>query len=72
MRAYSVDLRERVVAAVAAGATHAEAAARFAVGVATVGRWVRRWREAGGEVLLDREDDLLVLDVRDLPPLAAG
>src|SRR5262249_56075482 len=47
MRAASADLGDRVVAAVAAGATHAAAAARFAVGVATVGRWVRRQRETG-------------------------
>lgn len=28
--------------------------------------------EAGGELLIDRKDDLLVLDVHDLPPLAPG
>jgi len=43
---YSVDLRERVVAA-AAQQTQAEVAARFAVSESTVYKWCRRAREAG-------------------------
>ena len=46
-RAYSADLRERVLAAVAAGQSARGAAARFGIGPATGIRWVRRWREAG-------------------------
>ena len=38
-KALSVDLRVRVVAAVAAGATHREAAERFGVSAASVSRW---------------------------------
>jgi transposase len=38
-RALSVDLRERVLVAVAAGATHRQAAERFGVSAASVSRW---------------------------------
>jgi len=37
--ALSVDLRERVLAAVSGGATHREAGARFGVSAASVSRW---------------------------------
>lgn len=47
-RAYSTDLRDRVIDAVASGASARGAAARFGIGVATAVRWVRRWRETGG------------------------
>ena len=46
-RAYSADLRERVLDAVAAGQSARGAAARFGIGPATAIRWVRRWRETG-------------------------
>jgi len=46
-RAYSADLRNRVIDAVAAGASARAAAARFGIGVATAVRWARRWRETG-------------------------
>ena len=38
-KALSVDLRTRVLAAVAQGATHREAAARFGVSAASISRW---------------------------------
>ena len=38
-KARSVDLRTRVLAVVAAGASHREAAARFGVSAASVSRW---------------------------------
>jgi transposase len=47
MRAYSVDLRERVVAAAVAGMPRAAIAATFQVSEPTVTRWVRRQRERG-------------------------
>jgi transposase len=48
-RPYSIDLRERVVAAVARGGlSRREAARRFGVGVGTVVKWVQRWRDSGG------------------------
>ena len=46
-RAYSSDLRGRVIDMAAAGASARNAAARFGVGVATAILWVRRWRESG-------------------------
>ncbi len=46
-RALSVDLRVRVLAAVAAGATHRQAAERFGVSAASVSRWRAREGEQG-------------------------
>jgi len=47
-RAYSVDLRERVVAAVEKGGmSRRRAASQFGVGISTVILWVRRRRETG-------------------------
>ena len=43
----SVDLRERVVAAVAAGASCHRAAARFGVSVSSASRWAARVRQKG-------------------------
>jgi transposase len=42
-----VDLRERVVAAVAAGASCHRAAARFGVSVSSASRWSERFRQEG-------------------------
>lgn len=47
MRAYSLDLRTRVVAAAEAGMSRAEVAATFQVSEPTVTRWVRRQRLCG-------------------------
>jgi len=44
---YSLDLRERVVRTVEAGASCHEAAAAFEVGVSSAIRWVARWRRTG-------------------------
>ena len=45
---YSLDLRERVVAAVEKeGLSRNQAAARFGVAVSTAVHWVRRYRSAG-------------------------
>jgi transposase len=46
-KALSVDLRERVVAAVAAGASCRAAAARFGVSASSAIRWCALAREAG-------------------------
>ena len=43
----SVDLRERVVAAVAAGASCRRAAARFGGSVSSASRWSERFRQEG-------------------------
>lgn len=42
--AYSLDLRERIVEAVAEGQKHQDVAARFKVGMATVWRYLSRSR----------------------------
>jgi transposase len=46
-RAYCLDLRERVVAAVAAGASCRAVAATFKVSVASVVKWSQRFRATG-------------------------
>jgi transposase len=46
-RAYSLDLRERVVAAVSAGESCRAVAKRFKVSVASVVRWSQRFRATG-------------------------
>ena len=46
-KALSLDLRTRVLAAVDAGASHREAAARFGVSAASVSRWRALEREQG-------------------------
>jgi transposase len=46
-RAYSLDLRERVVAAVAAGESCRAVAATFKVSVASVVEWSQRFRATG-------------------------
>lgn len=47
MKAYSVDLRERIVAAVDAGLPRPEAARLFRVSVATIERYLKPRRERG-------------------------
>jgi len=46
-RAYSLDLRERVVSAVAAGESCRAVATRFKVSVASVVKWSQRFRATG-------------------------
>ena len=46
-RALSVDLRERVLAAVEAGSSCRQAGERFGVGIATAIRWQARFRAEG-------------------------
>ncbi len=46
-KSLSDDLRVRVVAAVEAGTSRRQAAARFGVSVSSAIRWVRRWRDQG-------------------------
>src|SRR3954468_11275544 len=47
MRAYSMDLRERIVAAVDAGLPQSQAAERFGVSLRTVERYLSRRRRSG-------------------------
>jgi transposase len=46
-RAYSSDLRERVIEAIDEGATRREAGERFGVSVASAVRWHQFWRNDG-------------------------
>ena len=46
-KALSVDLRVRVLAAVASGLSHRQAGERFGVSAASVSRWRQRERELG-------------------------
>jgi transposase len=43
-KAYSCDLRERVIEAVETGASRREAAERFEVSVSSAIKWLQRWR----------------------------
>jgi len=43
-KAYSGDLRERVIEAVEAGASRREAAERFEVSAASAVKWLQRWQ----------------------------
>ena len=49
---YSLDLRERVVAAVNSGLSRRAAAERFKVSVSTAIRWTRRMKETGSPAAL--------------------
>ena len=42
-KAYSCDLRERVIEAVETGASRREAAERFEVSVSSAVKWLQRW-----------------------------
>ncbi len=44
-KAYSCDLRERVIEAVETGASRREAAERFEVSVSSAIKWLQRWRD---------------------------
>jgi transposase len=45
-KAYSCDLRERVIEAVETGASRREAAERFEISVASAVKWLQRWCKA--------------------------
>src|ERR1700720_2502054 len=76
---YSMDLRERVVAAIEGGESTHQAAARFAIGIATAGAWARLKRATGnvrpakqgkpkGSVL-DAHADFILGTLRQTPDL---
>jgi len=47
MKQYSVDLRERLLGAIDAGLSQAEAARLFGVGTSTISRWRQQRRKTG-------------------------
>ena len=71
MQAYSLDLRSRVLAAVAAGAPLVSVAERFQVGVATVRRWVRLHEATGSLRPRPRPGRRPTLGLEDPAALAA-
>jgi transposase len=66
-RAYSLDLRERVVAAVGSGQSCREVAARFGLAVSTVVKWRQRYRATGDMAAKPRGGSKLraLVDVKD-------
>ena len=46
-RAYSLDLRKRVVEAIDEGLSTRQAARQFSIGISTSGAWYRAWRSSG-------------------------
>ena len=53
MKAYSQDLRERVIAAVeAAQQSQAAIAQTFGISASTLDKWVKRWRDTGSVAAL--------------------
>src|SRR5690606_17506582 len=77
-RAYSLDLRERVVACVAAGETCRAVAARFDVSVASVVKWSQRFRTTGSPAakrmggrafVLAGERDWLLVRLKERPDI---
>ena len=78
-RAYSLDLRERVVASVAAGQTCRAVAKTFMVSVASVVKWSQRHRAVGSPAalkmgghrpyLVARERDWVLARIAEKPDL---
>ncbi len=78
-RAYSLDLRERVVAAVLGGLSCEAAASRFAVSESSAIKWTRRKRETGSAApdkmggkrrrLLEGEREWLMARMAEKPDL---
>lgn len=61
MKAYSQDLRERVLAAVEEGEhSQPEIADKFKIGLSTLEKWVRRQREPGSGVRSNTAEGRLV------------
>jgi transposase len=66
-RAYSPDLRERVIAAVRSGRSCRGVAATFGLGASTVVKWWQRYRATGGVAAKPRGGSKVraLVDVRD-------
>lgn len=71
MRAYSLDLRERIVAAVDAGQARQEVAARFQVSRATISNYLRLRHETGGLAPRPRPGDQPEIGPERYPALVA-
>lgn len=81
-RAYSLDLRERVVAAVNEGASVRAVSARFGVAPSSVVRWSRHYRQTGSfapgkmgghrPVLLEPHRDFIIERLNRTPHMTTG
>ena len=61
-KAYSADLRERVIEAVEMGASRHEAADRFEISVSSAVKWLQRWRKSGSAAAKLRGGSVSPLD----------
>src|SRR5215831_6667656 len=78
-RPYSQDLRDRVLGSVASGRTCRTTAALFGVSVASVVKWLQRWRVSGSaaakpmggwkQLLLNSEREWLLARIAEKPDL---
>jgi transposase len=76
---YSMDLRERVMAAIEGGLSTHQAAARFAIGIATAGAWARLKHATGAVTpakqgkpkgsVLDAHADFIFGLIREVPDI---
>jgi transposase len=67
----SQPIRERAMAAHAAGQTQAEVARSYGIDITTFQRWLRRYRESGQTVALKRGHRRAALDAAQLDRLQA-
>jgi transposase len=63
-KAYSGDLRERVIEAVEMGATRREAADRFEISASSSIKWLQRWHESGSATPKPRGGSVSPLEER--------
>jgi transposase len=77
-KAYSCDLRERVIGMVETGASRHEAAEHFGVSVSTVIKWMQRWKECrsaapkprgGSTSPLERQAERVMAVITEQPDL---
>src|SRR5947207_10825205 len=61
-KAYSGDLRERVIEAVERGASRREAADRFEISASSAIKWLQRWRKSGSAAPKPRGGSVSPLD----------
>lgn len=69
-KAYSADLRERVIEAVETGASRHEAADRFEVSVSSAVKWLQCWHESGSAAPKPRGGSVSPLERRAAQVLA--
>jgi transposase len=71
-KAYSGDLRERVIGAVEQGASCREAGERFEISASSSIRWVQRWHESGSAAPKPRGGSVSPLEAVEAEILAVA